>query len=218
MSLTRIWHKFLGGDKPPMTSKQANDLLGKALRRRNVRLAERALIATASPNIVCTRYDSDHEGSVYTVPALWEMASKGDAPMVRLLLKFGAQTETVFSKRTALMEAVLQGHTPVVRALLDAGAKTEVWCYGDSLLACAQQKQFADIIKMIKEEPDRRSQIMAAAAQARQEAEAQRLAAIDKAKQEAEARAAAPPEQTVDAVQIMKPLTFKTAKRKGLFG
>jgi hypothetical protein len=56
--------------------------------------------------------------------ALWWAASKGQAPMVRLLIKRGASVNVAENKRgsSALIVASAAGHVAVVRALMDGGA------------------------------------------------------------------------------------------------
>lgn len=213
MSLTTLFHDLLhgGAGKTPMTSKQANELLLKAVRKRNVKMAARALTAGASPNLKCDWPDGGYR------PILLDMVLKDDLPMVQLLIRHGAALEETYEKMRPLLHAVIAGHTPIVRALLDAGADYQAWHCGRTAESFANQYQYADIAKMLKDEPGRRSQIAADAARAKQEAEAARLAAVEKEKLEAAARAAAPPDQTTQVIEVMKPLTFKTAKRKGLF-
>lgn len=198
-----------------ITSREANDILAAACQKGDLRRAEYALKQSASPNIYCDR--GGYSGGYWQrhgVPVLWDAAHTNNPPMVRLLLKHGAQVDVVEDGTTPLTIAVIQGRTPIVRMLLDAGASPEMYYYGDNLLDVAKRKQYADVIKILEDEPGRHMAIAEDARQRRAEEDAKQAAALAAAQE----RAANPPAETDQTIKVMKPLSLKgAAKKKGLF-
>jgi ankyrin repeat protein len=217
--LKKIFGKKAAKEPPPRqfpqiaTSKEANDWLAKAVRGNDLPLAEWALKAMASPNILidCGLHDGGYSRA-QEMPLLTYAVTTAHLPMVNLLLQYGAEVDRRYQGATPLMNAVCIGETPIVRALLDAGADLRLLCERICPLDMARQRQFLDIIKMLEDEPQHRKNVVEAARREHAEAEARRLAEIEKAKQEA----LNPKAETKEAIAVMKPISLKSRSRESL--
>ena len=182
-------------------------MLVAAVEANDVQKAESALKASGSANLTCkyhyfymAHYDSGPRkiNQADDVSLLWLATLKANEPLVRLLLSYGANVDAKYQGRTPLVHAVAEGATPMVRALLDGGASLKGE-YRSSPIEVARDKQYADIIKMLYAEPERRNQVQL-------EAERARLEAVEAARRRAEN----PLEPVTDnEIAVMKPLTLK---------
>lgn len=198
------------------TSKQANEWLVNAVLHNDLPLVEWALKATGSANLCVDRGGYWDNGRYYpkNVPLLHDAVAQANLPLVQLLLQHGAAIDSRYQEKTPLMHAVLGGETFIVRALLDANANFELLCDRVSTLAMARQKQYADIIKMIEDEPRRRKEAIETAHRERAEAEARRLADIERQKAMEKEEREDPRPETKDIIKVMKPLALKSAGQK----
>jgi hypothetical protein len=205
---------------PQMTSRQANEMLVQAVEANDIKKATIALKATGSANLKCkyrhmvtVRYDygpRQYE-QADDVALLWHAVLKDSEPMARLLLSYGADVNPTYHGQMPLMHAVCQGATPMVRALLDGGAalREESYPY-KTAYEYAKNKQYADIIQMVWEEPARRERVKQEAARAAQEAKAAAEQAAREAEEKARHRAENPTEPVTDnTVVVMKRLSLK---------
>jgi hypothetical protein len=204
-------------EAPPMTSREANELLVKAVSAGDLKTAERALKATGSPNLDAQGfYWASNDHGRWQVPErqpmLWFAVDRNNLPMAELLIKHGADMTRRHRGVPPLYRAVVEGQTPMVKMLLEAGAPLEP-VFDKSYLRLAQEQQYADVTKLLMDEPQRRRDAAEAQRQAAAHAEAQRIADAEAAKHAAEN----PQPVTDQSVAVMKPLSFKGPKKRGLF-
>ena len=233
MGLFKIFGKASQRGTPataPMTSRQANELLQKAVLEGDIGTAAYAIQATGSPNLDIDRGKwmyGDFGGDYWSarlVPMLWDAVQRDNGPLADVLLQGGANVDKVYDGMTPLMHAVIEGKTPLVRMLLDAGARMDIWYDSRTPLDWAKTKQYADVTKMLQAEPARREASLADAVRLKAEEDARLAAEAERAQQEAEERAlraANGPVQTVETIKVMKPLALKGAqpakKKRGIF-
>jgi ankyrin repeat protein len=204
------------------SAKELNDKLVAAAKNNKPETVKALVKAGASPD--AQLYYSYGTGSESYSIVSWA-AARGDMRMVQALAQSGADLNKrdTHDGHTALIEATRRGNSQMVRLLLDLGADTSVrtsihskenieLITPISARGIAERHAFANIMKMIDDEPARRQQARLDALRKQQE-DALRL----KQEEEAAARALANKDpsvtQTGQPVEVMETLKLRKPAR-----
>jgi hypothetical protein len=106
---------------------EGDQLLLAAVRTGNLEAARTALVNGASPNAIANVNETPEGGPWSRTPALYSAVTRGDAPMVELLLKNGADPNGAFERQSIDFETIPSlvaalRHHDIAAMLLQAGA------------------------------------------------------------------------------------------------